>query len=94
MCAVNVTEFVSGVPSGQLVRWNYLLSEFHYWDISHEAAVLAGAYRQTLTRQGKTLKLPDALVAAVAATRGATILTDNIKDFLQIADIRAQPPRT
>lgn len=94
VCAVNVAEFVSGVPSGQVFRWNHLLSEFQYWDISHEAAVLAGAYRQTLARQGKTLKLPDAIVAAVAATLGATILTDNIGDFLQIVDIRVQPPRS
>lgn len=94
VCAINVAEFISGVPSGQLFRWDQLLSEFQYWDVSHEAAVLAGAYRQALTRQGKTLKLPDAIVAAVATTLGATILTDNVKDFLLIADVRVRTPRS
>ena len=93
VCAINVAEFVSGVPNNQLFRWDRLLSEFLYWDISHEAAVLAGAYRQALARQGKTLKLPDAIVAAVATTLGATILTDNVNDFLQIADVRVRTPR-
>lgn len=94
VCAVNVAEFASGVPSDQISRWNPFLSEFSYWDISRETAALAGAYRHTLARRGTRLQLPDAIVAAVAATRGATILTDNVKHFLLISDVRVRPLRS
>lgn len=94
VCAVNVAEFASGVPNGQMFHWDRLLDEFQYWDISREAAARAGAYRHTLARRGTTLQLPDALVAAVAATRGATILTDNVKHFLLISDVRVRPLRS
>lgn len=94
VCAVNVAEFASGIPKGELSRWDSLLNEFKYWHISRETATLAGGYRQSLRRRGITLQLPDALVAAVAATLGATILTDNIKHFLLISDVRVRSPRT
>ena len=94
VCAVNVAEFAAGVPSSELPRWGRLLDEFEYWEISREAAVLAGAFRDALRRKGTTLQIADALVAAVAATRGATILSDNVKHFLPIAEVRVRSLRT
>jgi predicted nucleic acid-binding protein len=93
VCAVNIAEFSSGVPSSELPYWDRLLSEFEYWDISHDDAVRAGAYRYDLARRGLSLPLPDALVAAVAATRDATILTANVRHFLLVSDIRVQSPQ-
>ena len=94
VCAVNVAEFASGIPSDQISLWNPFLSEFSYWDISRETAALAGAFRHTLARRGTRLQLPDAIVAAVAATLGATILTDNVKHFLPISHVRVRPLRS
>ena len=91
---MNVAEFISGVPPGEQPRWEVFLDEFQYWDISREAAARAGEYRQRLRRRGVTLQLTDALIAAVAATREATILTNNITHFMLIADVRIQPFRT
>lgn len=81
MCAVNVAEFFTGIPPEQVPRWHSLMSKFHYWDISEEAAARAGAYRYALRRRGLVLSLPDALIAGVAAMREATVLTDNLRHF-------------
>jgi predicted nucleic acid-binding protein len=94
VCAVNIAEFASGVPDGQFSRWDRLLGEFQYWNITRQAAARAGTYRYALARRGTTLQIPDALVAAVAATRGAIILTDNVKHFLLIPGIRVRPLRS
>lgn len=93
ICAVNVAEFAAGIPAAQIPRWGRLLREFEFWDISHEMAVLAGGYRHSLRRRGIALQVTDALVASVAATMGATILTDNVRHFLPIADVRVRSPR-
>jgi tRNA(fMet)-specific endonuclease VapC len=94
ICAVNVAEFTSGIPGTQLWRWDRLLQEFNYWDISFEAAMRAGTFRHTLRRQGITLQVPDALIAAVAATVDATILSDNVRHFRLISDVRVRSPRS
>lgn len=81
VCALSVTEFLTGVPAAHRSSWEQWLATFHYWDVSWEAAVMAGAYRQTLRRRGRTLGTVDALLAALAVTLDATIVTDNAKDF-------------
>ena len=75
----------------ELSRWGTFLGEFAYWDISRETAARAGMYRQALRRRGMTLQLTDALIAAVAVTHDATILTNNVKHFMLIADVRIRP---
>lgn len=93
VCAVNVAEFAAGIPVAHAFRWEQLLREFQFWSITHEMALLAGGYRYSLRRRGITLQMTDALVAAAAATVGATILSDNIKHFLLISDVRVRSPR-
>jgi len=93
VCAVNIAEFAAGIPAVHIPRWEQLLGEFQFWDISHEMAILAGGYRYSLRRRGIALQMTDALVAAVAATIGATILTDNLRHFLLISDVRVRSPQ-
>ncbi len=81
VCAVSVSEFITGIPRFQRRRWQQWISDFEYWDISRDAAVLAGQYRFDLARQGKTLNVPDALMAGIAVTMDATLVTNNVKDF-------------
>ena len=92
VCAVNVAEFVAGVPPAERTQWIQWLQEFRYWDISHQAAVHAGLYRSVFARQGRTIDTADALIAAVAWSLGATILTDNLEDF-PMDDVELQSPR-
>ena len=79
--AVSVAEFLAGVPVPQRGRWERWIVDFQYWDISREAAVLAGVFRYDLARQGRALHIPDALMAATAIVTGSTLVTNNVKDY-------------
>jgi predicted nucleic acid-binding protein len=81
VCAVNVAEFYAGLPREHRHVWDDFFASLTYWDISKDAASLAGADRYQLGRSGKSVTTTDALVAAVARDHGATIITSNIKDY-------------
>ena len=46
-----------------------------------DAALQAGRWRYAAHERGRTLSLPDALIAAAAEGLGAAILTRNVRDF-------------
>jgi predicted nucleic acid-binding protein len=81
VCAISVAEFLAGVPAPQRGRWERWIADFEYWNITREAAVLAGIFRFDLARQGRALQIPDALMAATAVVTGSTLVTNNIKDY-------------
>jgi predicted nucleic acid-binding protein len=81
VCAISVAEFLAGVPVPQRGRWERWIADFEYWDISREAAVLAGVFRFDLALQGRTLQIPDVLMAATAVVTGSILVTNNIKDY-------------
>lgn len=58
-----------------------MIDEFAYWETSREAAEAAGDLRHDLARRGITLHVPDALIAGLARTLDAVLVTDNVKDF-------------
>ncbi len=81
VCAISVAEFLAGVPTPQRGRWERWIADFEYWDITREAAALAGIFRFDLARQGRVLQIPDALMVATAVVTGSTLVTNNIKDY-------------
>lgn len=81
VCAISVAEFCAGVPPSQRRQWEWWITGFEYWDISREAAVLAGSLRYEQARQGRALHIPDALMAATAIIANATLITSNVKDY-------------
>lgn len=93
ICAVNVAEFLTEVPPPNQAAWERWLASFRYWDVTWRAAVLAGVYRQSFRSRGRAIGTADALIAAVAVTLDATIITDNARDFpmpdARILSIRA-----
>jgi predicted nucleic acid-binding protein len=52
-----------------------------YVEISREIARSAGDLRAKWRQRGKTLSLPDAMIAAVALAENLTLATDNVKDY-------------
>jgi predicted nucleic acid-binding protein len=50
------------------------------------ATARAGIARYAFARRGQQIHTPDALIAAVAGTHGAILITENPKDF-PMADI-------
>lgn len=87
ICAVQVTEYLSGIPPDRREAQQRFLRAFVSWDIGLRAAVLAGTYRYDFARRGKQLSLSDAMIAAVAWEHSATLVTRNVRDF-PMTDIR------
>jgi predicted nucleic acid-binding protein len=83
MCAVNVAEFYAGLPLEHRQMWDQFFASltYWYWEISRDAAARAGADRYQPGHSRKSVTTTDGLVAAVARDHGATIITNNIKDY-------------
>jgi predicted nucleic acid-binding protein len=80
-CAVNVTEVYVGMRTAETGKTEALLKSLVYIPIEFEAARLAGELRQSCARKGKSVGVPDMLIAAICITEKLTLITDNRKDF-------------
>ena len=81
VCAINVTEFYSGLLPSERVLWGRRFALLRHWDISESAARQAGVWRHDFARRGVQLSVTDTLVAAVSIAQGATIVTDNANGY-------------
>ena len=79
--AINVGEVYEGMRPNEATATDRLLGNIECYPttgaIARHAGMLKFAYRQ----KGKTLTLTDMIVAATALTHGASLMTDNRKDF-------------
>ena len=80
-CAINVAEVYSGMRPHEAEATAELIDGLEYVGISREAARHAGELRLEWQRKGKTLSLPDAIIAAVALRKDLTVATDNARHF-------------
>lgn len=80
VCDAVVAEAMSGGTDLDLLLIDRLLHAFEYVSTSPDAARRAGALRR-IRGQTSHRRLGDALVAAVASSLGATVVTRNPKDF-------------
>jgi predicted nucleic acid-binding protein len=80
-CAVNVAEVYAGMRPGEAQATDALLNSLDYFEITREIARRAGEIKFQHARRGRTLSVPDTLIAAVALGYGLTLVTDNVKDF-------------
>ena len=78
---VNVTEIYSRAHDHELPFWAEAFASIATWLATFEDAVEAGRRRYALARLGFQMSLTDATIAAVARRMGATVVTDNVKDF-------------
>jgi tRNA(fMet)-specific endonuclease VapC len=81
VCAINVAEFYSGIPSEKRSTWDEFIGSLRYWGITKDAARQAGRFRYEFARKGIILTTTDTLVAAVAQEREAVVVTSNVKDY-------------
>jgi predicted nucleic acid-binding protein len=79
--AINVAEVYAGMRSGEEQRTVLLLSSLECYGIDAAVGEHAGRLKNSWSKKGRTLALPDALVAAIAIGQGCALLTDNQKDF-------------
>ena len=80
-CLIIVAEYYSGRVPGQRPELDELLRTCDYWEMNREIGLVAARHRLDSRRRGLQIHLPDALVAALAFVRGATVVTENPKDF-------------
>ena len=80
-CAIVVAEFFSGLAPGDHRAWQAFFDGLDDWPVDRSTAERAGLYRYTLARRGITLAIPDLLIAAVAVSENATLVTSNDRDF-------------
>lgn len=81
VCAINLTEFFSGLPQEKRKEWSKFFAALLYWHITKKASVQAGIFRADYQKKGKQLSTADALIAAVSISEQATVVTNNIKDY-------------
>ena len=79
--AINIAEIHAGMRSGEEERTEAFLARLQCFSMTSETGRLAGLLKNRFARQGKTLELPDMIVAVTALEHGLTLMTDNQKDF-------------
>ncbi len=67
--------------AGEEVATAALIDRLFYYDVTQDVAKQAGSLRYQWRRQGYTLSLADATIAAVALHHNLALLTDNRKHF-------------
>ncbi|MGH2528457.1 MAG: type II toxin-antitoxin system VapC family toxin, partial [Actinomycetota bacterium] len=81
VCAVSVEEVTRGIRPPEDDAFVELLDGFLVAPLGIPEGRLAGYWRRSFARRGRTLSQADALVAAAAAGIGAGLATGNPKDF-------------
>lgn len=81
VCAVTVEEITRGIRAGEDERFLELLEGLLVAPLGIPEGRLAGYWKRTLGRRGRTISQSDALVAAAAAGIGGRLATGNPKDF-------------
>jgi predicted nucleic acid-binding protein len=90
-----VTEIVTaeawtGAGPGGSEPLERLLRHLEYVHPGPTTARLAGTWRAEARRRGRTLSLPDALIAATAHELAAAVLTRNVRDY-ELTPVRLEP---
>lgn len=89
LSVVTVAELYSGVREGEERKaLEAFISAFEVVSVSEEIAVTGGLNRRDYSKSHK-VGLADALIAATAKIRGATLVTLNTKHFPMLASVKA-----
>jgi len=88
--AVCVAEVYSGLAEDEWPPADKLFATLDYWEIDLATAKLAGRYRYTFAKAGRSLSVPDTLMAAQAVANDALFITGNVRDF-PMAELKLEP---
>ncbi len=93
VCCINIAELYSGLSDKDRARADRFTDSLDYYEITPDTARIAGNYRFEFARRGVTLTTADTLVAAVAVSHGAILVTANVKDYPMAGIELLQQPR-
>ncbi len=79
---VNIGEVYAGLRDGERSEADPLLSSLLRLPVTYEIGRRAGEQKRFYAARGLTFGLIDMIVAATALEHSITLLTDNVKDFL------------
>jgi hypothetical protein len=88
--ALNVAEVYAGMRPHEAPATEALLEGLECYGLSPQAARVAGKFISEWRRKGRTLQLPDTLVAAISAEQKCALVTDNRRDF-PMPEVRLYP---
>jgi predicted nucleic acid-binding protein len=88
--AINVAEVCAGMRPEEQERTEAFLSALDCYDITARVGRRAGKLKNEWGRKGRTLRLADAIIAAIALEHGCTLMTDHRKDF-QMPELNSYP---
>ena len=80
-CPINVSEIYAGLRPKEEIATEEFLRSLQYFDITWPIARHAGLLKRDYSREGKTLTISDATIAAVALHHKLTLITANVRDF-------------
>ena len=80
-CSINVTEIYAGMLPKEEAQTERFLQSLEYYEVTWEAAQMAGLLKRDYARKGITLSVTDVMIAAVAITYELTLMTDNTKHY-------------
>lgn len=81
LCAINVEEVTRGLRQSEDDGAIALFEGLHVAPLGVPEGRLAGFWRRSFARRGRSLSQADCLVAAAAVAVGARLATGNPKDF-------------
>jgi predicted nucleic acid-binding protein len=79
--AINVGELYAGVRTGEMADLAEFLVSLECLSVTADIARTAGLLKNSQEKIGRTLALPDMIVAATALEHSLALMTDNRKDF-------------
>ena len=80
-CAVTLSEVYAGMRPGESRETERFLAGLDYIELTRDGARRAGIMKAHWAKKGRTLTLPDVLIAALAIENEFALATDNRKDF-------------
>jgi len=87
---INIAELYVGMRAREEERTTLLLASLECHNLDAQTAKRAGLLMNQWAKRGKTLSLPDAIVAEIAIDRGCELMTDNRIDF-PMTEIKLYP---
>lgn len=78
---ISVAEIYAGIRPKEEAVTHQVLSSLVQYEVTAAIAMRAGYLKNILARQGITILLPDAMIAATAIENRLILVTDNVKHF-------------
>jgi predicted nucleic acid-binding protein len=79
--AINITEIYAGMRPSEAQRTESLMARLVCYPMTAAIGERAGRLINSWARQGRTLLVPDAIIAATALEHDLTLMTANRRDF-------------